>query len=267
LKNEQLHEQKALIEHKNHEILSSIHYAQRIQNAILPTEELLNTLLPDRFIMYKPRDIVSGDFFWAKKVKNFAFFCAADCTGHGVPGAFMSMLGMSFLNEIIAKNRLDSTNNVLEQLRDKVKQSLHQTGKEMEQKDGMDITFCCLNIETLELQYSGAYNPLYIVRNTELIELKANRQPIAIFLAEKPFTLNEIQLEKGDCLYLFSDGFPDQMGGTEEKKFMHKNFKKLLLEIASKPMAVQKELLNKTIIEWIGKGEQTDDITVFGIRV
>ncbi|MCK4678995.1 MAG: serine/threonine-protein phosphatase, partial [Bacteroidales bacterium] len=198
---------------------------------------------------------------------NFLIIAAVDCTGHGVPGAFMSMLGTSFLNETVTKTKFDKPNEILERLRKKVKISLKQTGKDIEQRDGMDMALCILDLDNKEMQYAGAYNPLYLIRNGELIEYKADRQPVAIHYVEKEFTNHVIKLQEGDALYIFSDGFYDQLGGTKYKKFLSKNFKSLLLEINKKSMEQQKDLLDKTLKEWMKDYEQIDDILVIGIRV
>ncbi len=259
--------QKEEIEEKNHHITSSIEYASRIQQALLPPEELITEYLPDHFILYKPRDIVSGDFYWLKQIDNYTVYAAADCTGHGDPGAFMSMLGISFLNEIVSKLHVNKPSEILNELRKKIKSSLRQTGKDNESKDGMDIAVCVIDNKRMILNYAGAYNPLFIIRKGELKEIKATRNPIGIYLKEVPFENHELKLEKGDVLYTFSDGFVDQFGGEKQSKFKSQNFKKILLEIYDKPMEEQKTILDKTIIQWQGDAEQTDDIVIFGVRI
>ncbi len=268
---DKLAEQHQITLKQKQEIIDSINYAKRIQQAIFPTKEYINGILNDHFILFKPRDIVSGDFYWMKKIKNFIIVVAADSTGHGVPGAFMSMLGVSFLNEIVSAKSLDNAGEILNRLRDKVKKSLHQTDVNSVSQDGMDVAFYIINTETLELQYSGAYNPLFIVRKNqeaELIEIKADRQPIAIFMREKEFSSYNIQLQKGDCLYTFSDGYADQFGGQKGQKFKLKNFKQILLDIYDLPMKEQKQILKSTLEDWMGNThEQLDDILVLGVRV
>ena len=259
--------QKTEIEEKNHHITSSIEYASRIQYALLTPNEIVSKYLPEHFILFKPRDIVSGDFYWLKQIGNHTIYAAADCTGHGVPGAFMSMLGISFLNEIVSKTRFDNAGEILDKLRKKVKASLRQTGKDNESKDGMDIAVCIINKETLIVEYAGAYNPLYIIRKRKLIEIKATRNPIGIYLNEESFKNHKFQLEKGDILYTFSDGYIDQFGGEDERKFKTKNFKNLLIEISDKPMHQQKETLEEILVKWRGNIEQTDDIIVFGVKI
>lgn len=251
------------------EITDSITYASRIQRAMLPLREHFNKTFADHFIFYRPRDIVSGDFYWIAENKDKVYFSAADCTGHGVPGAFMSMLGISSLNEIITHttNNLKA-NEVLNLLREKIKFSLHQTGKEGETKDGMDIALCILHKNKHLLEYSGAYNPLYLFRNGEIEEYKADRMPIGIYHVEKEsFTNYEINIKEGDILYIFSDGFADQFGGPVVTKFKSASMKKMFAEIAQKPMIEQGIIVENTFDQWKGKEFQIDDILVIGIRL
>jgi serine phosphatase RsbU (regulator of sigma subunit)/TPR repeat protein len=259
--------QKAEIEHSHKHITASINYAKRIQTAILPSEKLRAEILPEHFILFKPRDIVSGDFYWMQKMDNYLFVAVADCTGHGVPGAFMSMLGISYLNEIIRKKEINQANQVLNELRNRIKETLDQTGKKGESKDGMDIAFYVIDTNTNKLQFSGANNPLYIFRNKELIIYKANRQPIGIHIKEKPFSNHEIQLETGDSIYAFSDGYVDQFGGENGQKYLKKRFKETLTNIQDMNMKEQKQILEQELTNWQGKSKQIDDILVLGIKV
>jgi len=249
------------------QITDSIVYAERIQRALLPSKEYLDEIFNEYFILLKPLHIVSGDFYWIKKIENQIVIAVADCTGHGVPGAFMSMLGISFLNEIINKEKITQANHILNELRQYVKTSLKQTGKEEDAKDGMDMALYTINTKNLKMQFAGAYNPLFIIRNNKLITLKADRQPIAIHIKEKDFTNIDFQLQKNDVLYSFSDGFVDQFGGMQGKKFMIKNFKKLLLDIHKEPFDKQKIILNDILIKWIKGYEQLDDILIVGIKI
>lgn len=277
--------QRDLVSEQKQEITDSITYARRIQTAILPGEDELKELLPEHFVLFKPRDIVSGDFYWIKKIKNFTVVVAADCTGHGVPGAFMSMLGVSMLNEIVGRSRLDSAGEFLDRLRQKVKTTLSQEGKELEQKDGMDMGLAILDHESNEMQYAGAFNPIYIIRKSGdamdkeladlksmeengqmLYEVKGDRQPISIYVHENSFKTHRIKLQPDDTLYMFSDGYPDQIGGPLDKKFMIKKFKKLLLGIQNQSLSEQREILDSTLEEWKKEVKQVDDILVFGIR-
>ena len=267
LKNVELKQAYEEIEEKNREITDSIRYALRIQEAVLPQEELFNKFMPEHFIFFRPKDIVSGDFYWMTQKDFFSVIVAADCTGHGIPGAFMSMLGISFLNEIVGEMENPKANEILGQLRAQVIKSLHQTGKEGEAKDGMDIALCVFNNNTNELEYAGAYNALYHIRNGELAEIKADRMPIAIHRnGDPPFTNNKLQIEKGDIIYLFSDGYADQFGGPNGKKFMYKHFKNLLLSVQDYSMEKQKEIVAETFNKWKGEISQIDDVILMGIR-
>ena len=259
--------QKDEIETQKQEIMDSIMYAQRIQKAILPSYEKVQKILPENFILFLPRDIVSGDFYWMTRQNDYSVFAAVDCTGHGVPGAFMSMLGVSFLNEIVNKTSKLKANYILEELRTRVKTTLSQS-YEGETKDGMDIALCILNHKTNKLQFSGAFNPLYLIRDNSLSEIKADRMPIGIYHdAEPNFTNNELQLQKSDCLYISSDGYVDQFGGDSGKKLLTKTLKEILLNIHSEPMVRQKEILLERFQQWKGKYQQLDDILMIGIRI
>jgi ligand-binding sensor domain-containing protein/serine phosphatase RsbU (regulator of sigma subunit) len=290
----QIIEQRDELAKQKEEITDSIKYAKRIQNAILPPTEYIEQSLPENFIFFKPRDIVSGDFFWIKKIEHFTIWAAADCTGHGVPGAFVSMLGIAFLNEIVRKKHVLQANHILNELRNEIKISLRQTGKEGEAKDGMDISVCVLNSKDMTLQYSGAYNPLYLIRNNSsqkkpdlekyfdkpesvkaeedtthtLFEVKADKMPIGIYIREKEsFTNHTIQLLPGDSVYIFSDGFADQFGGEKGGKFKTKPFKRLLLSFQQYTLEEQHKILSNTMEEWKKGHDQVDDITVIGVRV
>jgi len=265
--NIEIKQQRDKIFQQKQEITDSIQYASRIQNAILPPSSMLDKL-QDHFILYKPRDIVSGDYYWMTLKDNKTIVVAADCTGHGVPGAFMSMLGISFMNEIVNKSDTTQANQILNQLRGNVISSLGQTGEEGEAQDGMDLALCVIDTSAMKIQYSGAYNPLYIIRNNELLEYKPDKMPIGIHTEkDNSFSNHDIDVEIGDALYLFSDGYVDQFGGSRQKKFLTKNFKELLLRINKKPMKDQKEILDGTIREWMGGVEQIDDILVMGLRI
>jgi serine phosphatase RsbU (regulator of sigma subunit)/ligand-binding sensor domain-containing protein len=267
--------QKEQIEDQNKNITDSILYASKIQEAILPPEEILNELLPEYFILYRPRDIVSGDFYWTNKKDNKTILVAADCTGHGVPGAFMSMLGITYLNEITNKHEVLSASQILDELRTSVKRALRQTGKENEAKDGMDMALCVIDLQNMTMQYAGAYNSLILIRNNEMLKFEADRMPIGIYPKEKPrFTNYEIKLQKNDIFYLHSDGYIDQFGGKSGSKLMLKRFKDLLFENHKKPMDEQKIALNDYLDFWQSftnhKGEtykQLDDILVIGIKI
>ncbi len=265
--NIEIKQQRDQIFQQKQEITDSIQYASRIQNAVLPPDSMLSKL-QDHFILFKPRDIVSGDYYWMTLKDNKTIVAAADCTGHGVPGAFMSMLGISFMNEIVNKSDTTQANEILNQLRGNVIASLGQTGVEGEAQDGMDLALCVIDTKDLKIQFSGAYNPLYLIRNDELIEYKPDKMPIGIHREKSdPFSNHIIDVEVGDALYMFSDGYVDQFGGSKQKKFMTKNFKELLLRINKKPMQEQRDILDSTILEWMGGVEQIDDILVLGLRI
>ncbi len=266
--NRELAQKNALITEQKKEITDSIEYASRIQTAMLPPGDYIRNLLPERFILYMPRDIVSGDYYWITEKNGKVISVAADCTGHGVPGAFMSMLGIAFLNEIISKQREIHSDEILNELREHVIRSLHQTGKEGESQDGMDVAIFILDTKTNELEFSGANNPLFLIRDGELIEAKADKMPIGIHTrAKEPFTRHNLRVRNSDRIYTFSDGYPDQFGGAKGKKFMIKNFKQLLLNIHSKPMEEQKTILLDTLRDWMADTNQVDDILVMGIRI
>lgn len=283
---EKIEIQKNQMEELHNELKASINYAQNIQNAILPAENNLNNMLKKYFILFKPQSIVSGDYFWAKKIDEWIVFTVADCTGHGVPGAFMSMLGISFLNEIVQKEKITQANEVLNELRELVVSSLKQKAyaqKSYSVKDGMDIALCAWNKKTMKLQFAGANNPLYIIRKKELpaieckrrieykdlilYEIKGDKMPVAIHDRMDSFSNHYIKIEKGDKVYLFSDGFADQFGGPKNKKFMYKRFKMLLLENAHHFFENQKIILDKTFEAWRGTNRQIDDVCVLGAQL
>lgn len=259
--------QKDRIQAQNKLITDSIDYAKHIQQALLPSSEYAEANLRDYFILFKPKDIVSGDFYWNTRVNEFLIATVADCTGHGIPGAFMSILGISFLNEIVVKNGVIKASEILDQLRNSVIDALKQKWQTGEQKDGMDLALVVINTKTGQLQYAGAHNPLYIVsEGKELIQLKPDIQTVAINNKMKPFTNQVMQLNNGDTIYLTSDGYHDQFGGSENSKFKRTRLKELLVAIADKPMAEQCEVLESTFEGWKGVHEQIDDVTILGMR-
>jgi tetratricopeptide (TPR) repeat protein len=272
-------DQKDRIEDILSAVTDSIRYAKRIQQALLPAEKILTNALPEHFVLLKPRDVVSGDFYWFSRTGNHLVACAADCTGHGVPGAFMSMLGISFLNEIVTKGGELESGKILDQLRHSIINALQQRGIEGEQKDGMDIALVSVDLDNLKLQFSGANNPLYIVRreisgktnpdqpSVSLQEIKANKMPIAIYVSMESFTTHELTLSKGDTVYLFSDGFADQFGGTQNKKYMYKQLRETLVSINPLPLSEQKCSLTDIFENWKGSNFQVDDVLIMGIRI
>ena len=247
------------------EVVDSIQYAERIQRAVLPAREMFDKTVEDYFIFFEPRDIVSGDFYWMKHINNHLVIVAADCTGHGVPGAFMSLLGVAFLNKIVDENTLDS-GKILNSLREHIIEALHQTWSDSEAKDGMDLSLVVVNLETKELQYSGAYNPLYQYRNGELNEIKADKMPISLYVKSDPFSSHKLQLQKGDTIYMFSDGYADQFGGENGRKFKYHKFKEMFKSVYDKPMDEQKKIISETYENWKGDNNQLDDILVIGLR-
>lgn len=264
---EVLEDANRIISNKNKNIVDSINYASNIQEALLPPKTQINTVFPENFILFRPRDIVSGDFFWFRNINDSIIYLVADCTGHGVPGAFMSMLGIAFLNEIVRRSDITSSNQVLDVLRDRVKQALGQKGDFSENQDGMDIGIVVINKITKKLQFSGAYRALLLFREKELQTIKGDRMPIGIYRKEVPFTKTEIQLQNNDSFYLFTDGYPDQFNKTDRSKFSMLRFKKLLTEIQDKTMNNQKSFLNQTLEDWKGASKQLDDILVVGFKI
>jgi serine phosphatase RsbU (regulator of sigma subunit) len=290
-------EQKEEIENIHHELTDSIEYAEKIQKAMLIGVLVLEENSLESFIYYKPRDIVSGDFYYINKINNWLIFCVADCTGHGVPGGFMSMMGMAYLNEIVNKKEITTAAQVLEELRTKVMNALHQRADDDNYevvKDGMDISFCAYNTFDNQLQYAGANNPLYIitkqtnydagpiriheietVQEYKLLEIKADKMPIGIYDNMKPFKNHYVSLAEGDQLYLFSDGYIDQFGGRRGRKYLSKNFKDLLLKNTELSFAKKKEILEQEYSKWVsmnkeeygGDYEQIDDICILGLRL
>jgi serine phosphatase RsbU (regulator of sigma subunit)/Tfp pilus assembly protein PilF len=259
--------QKEIVEEKNKDIIDSINYAKRIQDALLKEEDYVSDHLPDHFVLYKPKDIVSGDFYWSiEKGKRF-YLAAVDCTGHGVPGAFMSMLGIAFLNEINASDKLFSPAEILNHLRDKVVKEFRQSGRNQETNDGMDMSIVRLNLDTNELEWAGANNPLYIIKKGELSELKPDKQCIGYNDNMQPFVNHTMKLETGNAFYLFTDGYADQFGGEKGKKFKYSKLKEILLSIQNKSLVEQKQILSENFENWKGKLEQVDDVCVIGVRI
>ncbi|MEN8204076.1 MAG: SpoIIE family protein phosphatase [Bacteroidota bacterium] len=263
----QIVNQKKQIESQKNAITDSINYASKIQNAVLPSIDLFEKSFAEYFILFKPRDIVSGDFYWITETENQVIFSAVDCTGHGIPGAFMSILGNSILNEITRSSKEALTaDGILNQLNAMTKQALSQSGSSISTFDGMDIALCVYNKNEGELEYAGAHNPLYLIRNGELQIQNADNMPIGYFTEEGGFSSHRIKIEKEDIIYLFSDGYIDQFGGPRDKKFTPKRFRELLVSISGKPLKEQKEHLDIQLKEWKGDNIQIDDILVLAVK-
>ncbi len=262
----EIRSQKDQIERQNKEIKYSFDYAKRIQSTVLPTNEVFENLFAENFIFFKPRDIVSGDFYWISQKGSKIFITASDCTGHGVPGSLMSMLGITMLHEIVNEKNFSRSDEILNELRLNIARTLKQEGKPGEQKDGMDMVLLIYDRTTRKMEFSGANNPMYIIRDGEMIEYKGNNMPVAYYDNMTPFTRHTIQMKQGDRVYMFSDGFPDQFGGPLGKKFKYRPFKDLLLEVHERPMEEQKRILKMVFDEWKGNLDQIDDVLVMGLR-
>lgn len=295
--NEEIELQKSNLVHQNQELVeqkklitSSIKYALKIQMAVLPDKFQMDYLFSDYFIFFKPFQIVSGDFYWLKKINHHVILAVGDCTGHGVPGAFLSMLGISSLSEVVNKYESLNAADILNRLRNAIKKALKQNNPEMQAEDGMDIALCVLNTQTMMLQYAGAHRPLYLVvenskysqfdafkesssyqltsNNTHtLIEVKPDKQPIGVFFKETSFTNHELQINKGDSIYLFTDGYTDQFDENEMDKFSSKKFKELLLSVQANKMRLQKKVIKQAFESWKSNAAQTDDVLVVGLKL
>jgi len=259
--------QKEHIEKQNKEIKYSFDYAKKIQNTVLPGDDVFETLFGEHFIFFKPRDIVSGDFYWISQRDHRIVLTAADCTGHGVPGSLMSMLGITMLHEIVNEKGVMNSDEILNQLRLSIARTLKQEGRIGEQKDGIDMALVIYDTQTRKLEFSGANNPIYIVRNGEMLEYKGNNMPVAYYEKMSDFTRYTIEMKQGDRVYMFTDGFPDQFGGPQGKKFKYRPFKDLLLEIHERPMEEQHKILSLIFEEWKGDLSQIDDVLVIGLRL
>jgi serine phosphatase RsbU (regulator of sigma subunit) len=247
-------------------IMDSITYAQTIQNSLLPSARTLKTMLPEHFVLFKPRDVVSGDYYWFSEHESHYYVAAADCTGHGVPGAFMSMLGMALMNEIVSKNPTIDADAMLNELRRQIIKNLHQRGDPDAARDGMDMVVCKIDRQENLLQFAGANNPLYLIRDGELTEYKTDKMPVSIHDIMHPFNGLEIKLLAGDQIYIFSDGYADQFGGPKRKKLKYRPFKELLVSNSGKKMVEQGIILDREFEQWKGDLEQIDDVVVIGLK-
>ncbi len=261
----EIEEQKHIVEEKNKEIIDSISYAQRLQQAILPSNKFIHENLPENFILYKPKDIVAGDFYWMQKVGDWVLFAACDCTGHGVPGAMVSVVGANSLNRCVNEFKLTEPAKILDKLTQLVEETFSQS--ESEVRDGMDMSLCALNIKTLELKWAGANNPIWFLKNAELKEIKGDKQPIGKYENRKPFTSHQLQMEKGDRIYLFTDGYADQFGGDKGKKFKYSQLKEIILHFGFSPLKEQHQKLDEIFENWRKNMEQTDDVCLWGVKI
>lgn len=265
---EEIERQSEKLEELYKDVTDSIRYAKRLQDSILPQNTFIERLLPDSFVLFKPKDIVSGDFYWVSETEDKVLFSAVDCTGHGVPGAFMSLIGANALNQIVNEKE-DKPSNILNRLNKLSSEALNKSEEGRDKvRDGMDLALCSISKDFKTLEYAGANNPLYIVRDGDIIVTKADKFAIASFEdGAEHYTNHEFELQKGDLVYIFSDGYADQFGGVKGKKFMYRQFRDLLISIKDSNMAQQKTILDDKIEKWKGTFEQVDDILVIGVRV
>ncbi len=263
-----LKEQNAIISQKKHEIESSIHYAKGIQTSFFPDVNELKSTFSDSFIFYRPKDVVSGDFYWFHKIENYFYCVAADCTGHGVPGALMSIVSVDKITQALFEKKLREPSQILSHINIEIKKALKQHDDQAKQKDGLDIALLRFDLNNGTVVFAGANRPMFIISNSQINEYKADKVAIAGFTPDHyEFNQTSVQLNKGDAVYVFSDGYADQFGGKEGKKFMTKNFKSLLLNVAGKPMAEQEKAVLSAHYDWKGSYEQVDDILVIGIKI
>ncbi len=282
----QLSEQTSVLRHKEREITDSIRYALRIQLSIIPTPERVKALLPKSMVFYKPKDIVSGDFYWVEEINNEIVFAAVDCTGHGVPGAMMSVIGLKSLNQAVQDKKLSKPSDILQHLDIAVNDTLRQSSDVNAVKDGMDLALCNINYKTLILQYAGAFNGVCIIRkniaNThqaksnrevfygnDLLELRPDKLPIGSNTdgIADTFVNHEFQLQPDDLVYIYTDGYADQFGGPKGKKFKYNQLKDVLVSLADVPVESHSAILEKNLKDWQGSQEQVDDVLVIGVRI
>jgi len=262
--NENIEYQKQTITTAHKNITDSINYAKTIQNALLPKPHIIETWFKEYFVIFQPREHVSGDFYYVNKIEKYLFVAVADCTGHGVPGGFMTMLSVTQLHEIIRRFETTNTGEILNILRTRIKEIFQSFGTD--NQNGLDIAFCVIDTEQNTMQYSGAFNPLVIIRNHEIIEYKATRNPIGFYPKEKAFEVHNIQLQNNDLIYLFSDGYQDQVGGNAHRKFSKQKLMELIIENNNLPLNIQKETFENNFKTWKKDEKQTDDVTFMGIK-
>ena len=260
--------QREELQIKNKDLTDSLTYARRIQIALLPSVTMINKLVPEHFIFYRPKHIVSGDFYWLSQTGDKLYMAAADCTGHGVPGALMSMIGLEILQKIINEFKVDHSDHILEELNKELESAFNkEEDGQATIKDGIEMSMCILNTKTREMEYSGAFLPVYIVRDERLIEVKADKINVGQSIEGVVFTRNTLTIEPGDIVYLFSDGYADQFGGAENKKFMYRRLRHLLVTISKFPMEDQRRILEETIVSWMSDTDQIDDMMVMGFKL
>ena len=264
----EISQKNVVLEHQKKEIQDSINYAQRIQEAILPLEDEMKKWIPNSFVLFRPKDVVSGDFYWFLEKDNKLIMICADCTVHGVPGAFMSMIGSDRLNNIVSENRITSPGAILSELNRAIKKSLKQDGQKNSTRDGMDAAVCTIDLDTKTMMYTGAYRPLWIVKDGELTEIKATKVAVAGFTPDdQVYEEHKIDLIEGLKFYMTTDGYADQFGGLKGKKYMYKQFRETLLSIKDLPMEKQRLALDNKIEKWKGSYEQVDDILIIGVQI
>ncbi len=259
-----IREKNKKIEEAHKDITDSITYAKKLQDALLTPKEFIDEYFTEYFLFFKPKDQVSGDFYYVNKIGDRIICAVADCTGHGVPGGFLTIIGITYLHEIVRRNEMDNPGMALNVIRERIKRTFRTFGSE--NQNGFDIVLCAINTKTNILEYAGAFNPLWIIRNSELVEYKATRNPVALYPVEIEFENHVIQLEDNDLIYLFSDGFYDQFGGQKQKKFSKKRFRELILENHTLAFEEQEQIIEQAFYQWKGDTEQVDDVTVMGIK-
>ncbi|MBC7694286.1 MAG: tetratricopeptide repeat protein [Burkholderiales bacterium] len=268
-KNEIINHQKHLVEEQHQDITDSIKYAQRIQGAILPPKNMWEKILPSSFVLYMPKDILSGDFYWIEETEDYIYVAAADCTGHGVPGALISIVNFNLLNKAVLEKKLVTPSEILDTVNILLTESLHQTIGESAVRDGMDVALIAIHKHSNEVLFSGANNPIYIVSHGELKQIKGDKFPVGAFVEDQmqKFTTKRFTVEKGDSIYLFSDGFADQFGGEKGKKYKYNPFQEKLKEITDLPLIEQSGKMEAEFLKWKGNHEQVDDVLLIGIKI
>lgn len=260
-------EQRAELQLRNKELTDSLNYARRIQAAMLPSEQLISRIFPDHFIFYRPKHIVSGDFYWFGERDDKLFIAAADCTGHGVPGALMSMIGLELIQKIVNSMKIDDTDQVLLTMNRELEMAFsREEGDRSAIKDGIEISICVIDRKTRVMEFSGAFLPVYIVRDDKLIEIKGDKKNVIQSFAMVSFNRTSFTLQEGDILYLFTDGYADQFGGPENKKFMYRRLRHILLTISKYSLADQQRILDETIVSWMEGHDQIDDMMILGVK-